>query len=103
MCIPLIPAVIAGAALAGGGLAYAGASKQASATKVAARQAESSAQRQAQRAETAFNKANQKTPNVAALMDANAKSAAGGIGSTFLTGVSGAAPGALARTSLLGG
>lgn len=103
MCAPLLPLAIGGAALLGAGTAVNSANKQAKATKNAQRQAETSAAREAQAAETAFNKANQKTPDLAAMMGRNKQGAQGGVGSTFLTGVAGANPGALGRVSLLGG
>jgi type II secretory pathway pseudopilin PulG len=80
------------------------ANKQAKAQKrasqQAARQAEA-AQRQAQRE---FNAANQKSPNIAAIMKRNRAAGSGGIGGTYLTGAGGAAPtsGMLGRTTLLG-
>jgi len=103
MCAPALPLVIGASALLGAGTAAYTASKQAGAQKRASAAAESSAAREAQQAERQFNKANQKTPDLAAMLGANRQGAQGGVGSTFLTGVGGAAPGMLGRTSLLGG
>lgn len=64
--------------------------------------AETSAAAEAQRAEMAYNKANQKTPDLAAIMAANKRAANGGVGSTFLTGAGGTGMGLLGSTSLLG-
>jgi Tfp pilus assembly protein PilX len=66
----------------------------------AARQAEA-AQRQAQRE---FNAANQKAPDIAALMKRNRAMGQAGVSGTYLTGPSGVTPGAgmLGRTTLLG-
>ena len=70
------------------------------ASRQAQRQAEA-AQRQQQRE---FNAANQKAPDVAALMKRNRQMARGGISGTYLTGPSGTQPGQgmLGRTTLLG-
>jgi|DEB0MinimDraft_3_1074331.scaffolds.fasta_scaffold04237_3 type II secretory pathway pseudopilin PulG len=70
------------------------------ASRQAARQAES-AQRQAQRE---FNAANQKAPDIAALMKRNRAMGSGGISGTYLTGAGGVSPrpGMLGRTTLLG-
>lgn len=70
------------------------------ASQQAARQAEA-AQRQAQRE---FNAANQKAPDIAALMKRNRAMGQRGVSGTYLTGPTGATPGAgmLGRTTLLG-
>ena len=59
---------------------------------------------QAQQAERDFNRVNQKRPNVAAMMGANAAAASGGVGSTMLTGPQGVDTSTmrLGRTTLLG-
>jgi type II secretory pathway pseudopilin PulG len=66
----------------------------------AARQAEQ-AQRQADRE---FNRANQKRPDVSAMLRRNRAAGSGGVGGTFLTGQAGApvSAGMLGRTTLLG-
>lgn len=73
---------------------------QKKASRQAARQAEA-AQRQAQRE---FNAANQKAPDVAALMKRNRAMGQRGVSGTYLTGPTGTAPaaGMLGRTTLLG-
>ena len=73
---------------------------QKKASRQAARQAEA-AQRQAQRE---FNAANQKAPDIAALMKRNRAMGQAGVSGTYLTGPGGATPGAgmLGRTTLLG-
>lgn len=103
MCVPVAAAII-GSAVLGAGASLYSASKSASAQKRAAAQAETSAARQAQQSETAFNKANQKTPDLAYMLDRNKKLASAGVGSTFLTGPAGAPPLAnmLGRPALLG-
>ncbi len=83
--------------------AYSGnqaARRQKTAARAAATQAEA-AQRQSERE---FNRANQKRPNVAAMMTANRAAGSGGVSGTFLTGTGGAPAtgGMLGRTSLLG-
>ena len=77
-----------------------GARMQRSAARTAASQAEA-AQR---RAEQDFNRANQKRPNVAAIMARNQAGGGQGPGGTFLTGTGGAPAtgGMLGRTSVLG-
>ena len=76
------------------------ASAQKRAGRQAAKQAEA-AQRQAQRE---FNAANQKAPDIAALMKRNRAMGQAGVSGTYLTGPGGATPGAgmLGRTTLLG-
>jgi len=62
---------------------------------------EKTAATQANLADMANNKANRKTPNIAAIMQGNKS----GVGSTMLTGPQGVDPGALTlgRNTLLGG
>lgn len=62
-------------------------------------------QQQAQRdAERQFNAANQKAPNLAAIMKRNRAGEGGGVGGTYLTGAGGApvSAGMLGRTTVLG-
>lgn len=105
MCLPALPLAILGAAAIGGGVAAYSASKSASASKAANASNERIAAQQAQRAETDFNRANQKQPDIAAMFARNRESMSKGIGATFLTGPQGApvSPGMLGRTQLLGG
>jgi len=73
---------------------------QKNAARTAAQQAEAQ-QRQSQRE---FNRMNQKSPNIAAIMTRNRAASSGGPGGTFLTGMGGApvSGGMLGRTSVLG-
>lgn len=106
MCPPVVgAALIAGAAgLASAGLAAQQAKKgrKAAAQQNAANLA--SAEKDRQRGEEQYNKANQRMPDVASLFASNQASARRGIGSTFLTGPAGAAANklALGSPSLLG-
>lgn len=84
------------AAVAGGAQAYQ-ASKAQNAQKDAANRARDEAARAAAEATRANNKANQKSPNLAALLAGN--TTASGVGSTMLTGAQGAA----LPSTLLGG
>lgn len=97
-----ITAAVAAAATTVG--VYAG-SKQRSAQKKAQRQAASNAEAARRQADREFNKANQKSPNVAALTKRNKASSKSGVSGTFLTGNQGAPTnsGMLGRTTLLGG
>lgn len=78
--------------------------KQAKAQKRAATQAARQAEQQQRQAEREFNRANQKRPNIAAIMTRNRAAGGGGLAGTFLTGQGGApvSSGMLGRTSLLG-
>jgi uncharacterized protein HemX len=93
MCIPLAAAVIGSAIIGAGVSAYQGskARKQARTTQ---QQNVNMANQQAQRAEQQYNRLNQKQPGIAALWEQNRRGAARGLGSTFLTGTTGAPPGA---------
>lgn len=70
----------------------------------AMKEARQAAKRQASLADQAMNRANQKTPNIAAILASNKRSAASGNSSTLLTGPSGVSPGTvpLGRNTLLG-
>lgn len=72
--------------------------------KRAANQARTDAENAARQADRQYNAANQKAPNIAALLKRNMDASSGGVGGTFLTGAGGApvAPGMLGRTTLLG-
>ena len=95
----ILAAVVAGTATS----AYTGA-KQAKLQKRAGQQAARQAETQQRQMDREFNRANQKTPNVSAMLARNRAAGGGGIGGTFLTGQGGAAVsgGMLGRTSLLG-
>jgi type II secretory pathway pseudopilin PulG len=79
--------------------------KQAKAQKRAQRQAARQAEDARRQADREFNRANQKSPNVAALFKKNKASGGLGTSGTFLTGAGGAPTtgGMLGRTTLLGG
>jgi uncharacterized protein HemX len=91
-------------AVAAGTSAYS-ASKQRKAQKKAQRQAAQQAEDARRQADREFNRANQKSPNVAALFKKNKASGGLGTSGTFLTGGGGApvSSGMLGRTTLLGG
>ena len=98
-----IEAAIIGAAIAGAGASAYSAKKQSDAQKKAMRSAEAQAQKQQQQAEREFNRANAKTPDLAAIMASNKR--AEGAGSTMLTGPQGVSQDALSlgKNTLLGG
>jgi type II secretory pathway pseudopilin PulG len=92
------------AAVAGATSVYS-ANKQAKAQKSAQRQAAKQAEDARRQADREFNRANQKSPNVAALFKKNKAAGGRGPSGTFLTGAGGAptTPGMIGRTTLLGG
>lgn len=104
MCNP-VAAVMAGSAILGAGASIYSAKKAAKQQKKAQAANEASAARESQRAETAYNKANQRMPDIASILAGNRAAAGQGLGATFLTGAGGAKPNAmqLGGTSLLGG
>lgn len=79
--------------------------QQAKAQKRAQKQAAKQAEDSRRQADREFNRANQKSPNVAALFKKNKAAGGQGVGSTYLTGAGGAptTPGMVGRTTLLGG
>ena len=99
------PVTLLAAAVAGSTASsmYSG-QKQAKLQKRAGQQAARQAETQQRQMDREFNRANQKTPNVSAMLARNRAAGGGGIGGTFLTGQGGAAVsgGMLGRTSLLG-
>lgn len=99
-----VSAIVAAGVAGAGATAYA-ANKQAKTQKRAQRQAARDAEAARKQADREFNRANQKSPNVAALMKRNMADGYSGSTGTFLTG-SGGAPvsgSMLGRTTLLGG
>ena len=104
MCDP-VTAIVAGSAILGAGSSYVSGKKAAKAQKRAQAANEQSAARESQRAEQAYNKANQRMPDIASLMAGNRAAAGQGLGATFLTGAGGVKPGGmqLGGSSLLGG
>lgn len=97
-------AIIAGATVASTATSMYTGAKQARLQKRAGQQAARQAETQQRQMDREFNRANQKTPNIAAMMTRNRAAGGGGIGGTFLTGQGGAgvSGGMLGRTSLLG-
>lgn len=95
---------LATAAVASTGYSVYSGQKAAKTQKRAATQAARQAEQQQRQAEREFNRANQKRPNIAAMMTRNRAAGGGGLAGTFLTGQGGApvAGGMLGRTSLLG-
>lgn len=104
MCAPALPLAIGIAGLAGAGASVYSASQRAKAQRRANAANERIAAQQAQAAETQFNKANQKAPDIAAIVDNNRNAMRGGLGATFLTGSQGVDQSQLqlGRASLLG-
>lgn len=103
MCIPVAAAVIGSAVLGAGTAAIQGSKNRKAAAKAQAAN-EASAARDAQRAETDFNRVNQKMPAIAQIWDRNRQAASKGLGSTFLTGTKGVTSLPLGgAASLLGG
>jgi Flp pilus assembly protein TadB len=95
---------IAAAAVAGTGYSIYSGEKARKSQKRQATQAAADAERARVQADRDYNKLNQKTPNIAALMKRNQDAATKGVGGTFLTGNSGAPVGGgmLGRSTLLG-
>ena len=89
MCLPALPLAMVAAAAIGGGVAMHQGAKNRKAANTAQAANEDRARQDAQRAETQFNRMNQKQPGVAALFDKNRQGASRGLGSTFLTGTTG--------------
>lgn len=79
--------------------------KAAKTQKRAMEQSAAQAEQARIQADREFNRANQKTPNVAALYRRNKAAGGAGVSGTFLTGAGGApvSAGMLGRTTLLGG
>jgi hypothetical protein len=101
----LDPVTMLAAAVVGNTVASAvGGARSARQQKRAATQAAQQAEQAQRQSERDFNRLNQKTPNVAAMMQRNRASAGGGVGGTFLTGQGGApvASGLIGRSTLLG-
>lgn len=95
-----ITAITIGTAIAS---IYSG-NQQAKAQKKAMAQAQANAEKQAAAADQAFNAANQKRPDVSAILDAATQAGRGGVSGTMLTGAQGVDPNALTlgRSTLLG-
>ena len=97
-------AIGATAAVASTYVAYDSAKKSAEIQNEQLAMAKDSAQKQAEQSDQAINRANQKTPDVAAIMSGASRDAKGGGGGTMLTGPSGVDPStlSLSKTTLLG-
>lgn len=102
MCDPISIGI--GALVGGGVLGAVQGSKNRAVQKEIQAQNVDIANNNAQRSEEQFNRLNQKMPGIAAMYAANKAGAGKGIGSTFLTGSAGVAPGkyTLGGGSLLG-
>lgn len=100
MCDP----VTVGFALAGAAASAYQGSKQLSAQKSAANQAQANATKAADQADQDFNAAHGKAPNVQGIQDQAATAALSGSGSTQLTGAGGVDPSSLTlgKNTLLG-
>jgi hypothetical protein len=104
MCDPV--SAIIGAAVLGAGTSVYTASKASKQQAAAQKQNVQIAEGNAQRSEEQYNRANQKQPGIAAILQKNLNASGKGIGSTFLTGSKGvpSLAGMLGgRPSLLGG
>lgn len=95
---------IAAAAVASTGYSIYSGEKARKSQKRQAAQATREAEQARMQSDREYNRLNQKTPNVAALMKRNQDAATQGVGGTFLTGNSGspAGGGMLGRSTLLG-
>lgn len=104
MCLPALPLAILGAGVLGAGASIYSSSRAASASKAANATNERIAAQNAQAAEQQFNRANQKTPDIAAMISANRDALKSGMGATFLTGAGGINPNqlTLGGSTLLG-
>lgn len=97
-------AIAAAAAVVGTGYTISAGEKARKAQKRGAIQARKDAEQAKLEGDRAYNRVNQKTPNIAALMKRNMDASSKGVGGTFLTGNSGAPVGGgmLGRSTLLG-
>lgn len=96
--------VLAGAAAAGTAYSIYAGEKARGAQEDAQNQARANAQKTADAADQATNRANQKAPDASALLSANQAAAKGGPSGTMLTGTSGIDPSLLqlGKSTLLG-
>ena len=102
--MPAAPIVMAVAAVASTAYSIYSGEKQKSAQKSAAKTAQANAKKQAQQADQEFNRANQKSPDVGALLSANQQRSLSGQSGTMLTGSQGVDPNSLSlgKSTLLG-
>ncbi len=98
----LIATAVAGAV--GAGVSYVNGQQQASAQRDATQKAQDAAAKQADQADQANNRANAKTPDIAAMLSANQGAAKAGASGTMLTGSQGVDPTQLqlGKSTLLG-
>lgn len=96
--------VLAGAAVAGTAYSIYNGQQQLSVQKKGQQQALTQANASATAADQAMNKANQKRPDVSAILDAATQSGRAGVSGTMLTGAQGVDPSSmsLGRSTLLG-
>jgi Flp pilus assembly protein TadB len=92
------------AAVAGTAYSVYSGQRSAKMQKRAGQQAAQQAEQAQRQAEREFNRANQKTPDITAMLRRNRAAGSGGVGGTFLTGQAGApvSAGMLGRSTLLG-
>ena len=102
MCDPV--SAIVGAAVVGAGASMYSANKQAKAQRAGMAAAERQAEKDRASQTRLWNKANQKVPQLSAMMSANRAAGSGGVGSTMLTGRQGSATSGsmLGKSTLLG-
>lgn len=99
-----IPYITAAVAAASAYSSYSQGKKSAAAQKTANKKAQANADKQAQLAEQDLNRANQKSPDVGALLSANQQQSLSGQSGTMLTGSQGVDPNSLSlgKSTLLG-
>jgi Tfp pilus assembly protein PilE len=97
-------AVVAAATVAAAVISYENSRQQKKAAEAAARQAQENAARQERMAQEQFNRANQKKPDTASILDAAQQAAKAGPSGTMLTGPQGVTPDmlTLGKNTLLG-
>ena len=102
--MPAAPVIAAAAAVAGTAYSIYSGERASSAQKTAAKKAQANADKQAQQAEQEINRANQKSPDVGAMLSANQQQSLSGQSGTMLTGSQGVDPNSLAlgKSTLLG-
>lgn len=87
MCVPALLPILGGVGAVIGNISAS--TKAANATRDATAANERTAAADAQRSTEQFNRANQKVPDIAAMMSSNQQAMKQGIGATFLTGAQG--------------
>ena len=99
-----LPYITAAVAAAGTAYSIYSGERASSAQKAAAKKAQANADKQAQQAEQEINRANQKSPDVGAMLAANQQQSLSGQSGTMLTGSRGIDPNSLTlgQSTLLG-